>query len=78
MVEANSINLKEVEYDINSVIIDIVNLFSYKIENKKLNFESNIDNFESKLIGDPDKIKRILANLLDNANKKYSPQKRVK
>lgn len=69
MVEVNELELKEVEYNLNEIINDVTNLFKYKIETKKLKFKINMKTLKTNLIGDPDKIKRILANLIDNAIK---------
>ena len=68
MIDVGSLELKDVEYNLNEIINDITNLFKYKLESKQLELISRIEEFP-KLYGDPEKIKRILANLLDNAIK---------
>ena len=68
MIDVGEMTLKNVKYDINDIIDNIVNLFKYKLEEKNLKLDLNIDEFPS-LYGDSDKIKRILANLIDNAIK---------
>lgn len=68
MIDVGSLELKNTEYNLNKTINDIINLFKYKLESKELKLILNIDEFP-KLYGDSEKIKRILANLLDNAIK---------
>lgn len=69
MVEVNELDIKEVEYNLDEIIKDTTDLFKYKIEEKGLKFKLDIQKLENNLIGDPDKIKRIVANLIDNAIK---------
>lgn len=69
MVEVNELELKEVEYNLYEIVKDVTELFKYKVEEKGLKFKLNMKLIENNLIGDPDKIKRILANLIDNAIK---------
>ena len=69
MVEVNELELKEVSYNLKELIQEVTSLFKYKIEEKNLKFNLKISKLPKSLIGDPDKIKRILANLLDNAIK---------
>ena len=69
MVEVNELELKEVEYNLYEIVKDVTDLFKYKVEEKGLKFKLNMQILENNLIGDPDKIKRILANLIDNAVK---------
>jgi len=69
MVEVNELDLKEVNYNLKELTEEVVLLFKYKIEEKNLKFNLKISKLPNTLIGDPDKIKRILANLLDNAIK---------
>ena len=69
MVEVNELEVKEVEYNLYEVVKDVTDLFKYKVDEKGLKFKLNMKLIENNLIGDPDKIKRILANLIDNAIK---------
>lgn len=69
LVEVNELELKEVEYNLKELIEDIISLFKYKIEEKNLKLSFKMKKLSNKLIGDPDKLKRILANLIDNAIK---------
>ena len=66
--ELNDIEIKERVYDLDKEIRGICDLYKYKLEEKHLNLNIKID-APKKLIGDIDKIKRIIANLLDNAIK---------
>ena len=69
MVEVNELELKEIEYNLKDIVNDVIDLFKYKIEEKNLKFNLKINKTPDVLIGDPDKIKRIIANLVDNAIK---------
>ncbi len=68
-VEASNLELIETEYKMEDVIQSLVALFSYKLEEKNIELKINISSVPKVLIGDIDKIKRIFANLLDNAIK---------
>ena len=67
-VEANDMNIKEVKYNPKKEITSLCELFSTKLEDKGLDLDTDIDVPEY-LVGDVDKIKRIIANLMDNAIK---------
>lgn len=69
LVEVNNMELKEMEYDLDELVQDVLNLFKYKMETKNLHCDLKIEKISNKLIGDADKIKRVLANLIDNAIK---------
>ena len=69
MVEVNELDVKEIEYNLSEIVNNVTNLFKYKLEEKKLKFKLTLPKSNNNLIGDPDKIKRIIANLLDNAIK---------
>lgn len=73
MIDTSSLELKEVKYDINDITNGVIDLFKYKIEEKNLKLKLVIDKKLNNLKGDPDKIKRILANLIDNSIK-YTPK----
>ena len=66
--ELNDIEIKERVYDLDKEIRGICDLYKFKLEEKHLNLNIKVD-APKKLIGDIDKIKRIIANLLDNAIK---------
>ena len=67
-VEVNDVEIKEVSYDLEKELKDICKLYQYKLEEKHLDLDVDIK-APQMLIGDIDKIKRIVANLLDNAIK---------
>lgn len=68
-VEANNLELTEVEYDIQDTLESIIDLFKYKLSDKNLKLVKKVTKVPKTLIGDVDKVKRIFANLLDNAIK---------
>lgn len=68
-VEVDSLEIVEVKYDIRDMVCSICDLFKYKLDEKHLELDLDITNVPSILVGDVDKIKRIIANLLDNAIK---------
>lgn len=68
-VEVNDLEINNVKYDLKESIEDICNLFRYKAKEKNINLSYNIKNIPKTLVGDVDKIKRIIANLVDNAVK---------
>lgn len=69
-IEADKLELEEIEFSIREVIEKIVNLLSVKIFQEKLEFVCEIDpNLPDILIGDPLRIRQILINLLSNAIK---------
>ena len=67
-VEVDHIELKEVKYDLELELKNLCNLFKNKLQEKQLDLDLDIK-VPKYLIGDIDKIKRIIANLLDNAIK---------
>ena len=67
-VEVDSVEIKEVSYDLEKELKNICRLYQYKLEEKHLDLDIDI-NVPKMLKGDIDKIKRIVANLLDNAIK---------
>ena len=67
-VEVDSVEIKEVSYDLEKELKNICRLYQYKLEEKHLDLDIDI-NVPKVLKGDIDKIKRIVANLLDNAIK---------
>ena len=67
-VEVDNVEIKEVSYDLEKELKNICKLYQYKLEEKHLDLDIDI-NAPKVLRGDIDKIKRIVANLLDNAFK---------
>ena len=77
-IEANKIELAFVEYDIASLINDVVQLNIMRMKNKSVEFEFEVDeNIPVTLFGDVIHIKQILNNLLSNAFK-YTDSGQVK
>lgn len=69
-IEADKLELEEIEFSIRDVIQKVVNLLSVKIFQEKLEFVCEIDpDLPDILIGDPLRIRQILINLLSNAVK---------
>ena len=69
-IEAGKLILEEIEFDLRSVVFDIVNIVADNASQKKLELVSFIDSDIPKLLkGDPARLKQILLNLLNNAVK---------
>jgi PAS domain S-box-containing protein len=69
-IEAGKLELSKIQYDIASLIHDIVKLNVIRYESKPIEFKLNVsENIPTLLIGDELRIKQILNNLLSNAFK---------
>jgi len=69
-IETGMLNINPVEYDLPSLINDMVQLNIIRIGSKLIKFKLNIDeNIPMTLYGDEQRIKQILNNLLSNAIK---------
>jgi len=69
-IEADKLELEEIEFSIRKLIEKVVNLLSVKIFQEKLEFVCEMDpDIPDILIGDPLRIRQILINLLSNAIK---------
>lgn len=69
-IESGKMELSESEYNIASLIHDVVIMFSIKAEEKGLDFHVNVaEDIPAALFGDELRIKQILNNLLSNAVK---------
>ena len=69
-IEAGKMEIEEVDYDLSSVINDLVNMIQTRVDNKGLLLELNIDpKMPKDLHGDEIRIKQIITNLLTNAAK---------
>ncbi len=69
-IEADKLELEEIEFSIREVIEKIVNLLSVKVFQEKLEFVCEITpTLPDTLIGDPLRLRQILINLLSNAIK---------
>jgi len=69
-IEAGKLELVPAEYDVPSLINDIVHINIVRINNKQIEFSLNInENIPQILFGDEIRIKQILNNILSNAFK---------
>ncbi|WP_051538139.1 response regulator [Butyrivibrio proteoclasticus] len=69
-IEADKLELVPVEYDLSSVINDLVNMATVKADEKKLEFSINVnENIPHVLFGDEVRIKQCIMNILTNAIK---------
>ncbi len=69
-IEAGQIDFENIDFDINKVINEIVEIFKFKIQESNLTFESDLsDELPFWVKGDPHRLKQILINLLNNAIK---------
>ncbi len=69
-LEAGKMEILPVEYDVSSVINDVVNMISSRAKDKNLDFQLHIDsNIPSILFGDEIRIKQVMINILTNAVK---------
>lgn len=69
-IESGKLELLPVEYDFSSMIHDIVNMISLKVQAKELEFSLHVDEtLPSRLWGDDVRIRQVLVNLLNNSVK---------
>ncbi len=69
-IEAGKLSVISIEYDLGTVIKDVVNMISFKAKVKGLEFAVLVDeNIPRKLVGDDIRLRQILVNLLNNAVK---------
>lgn len=68
-VEIGELEVEEVPYNLREAICSVSDLYKYKLEEKHLELDLDIESVPHTLIGDVAKIKRIVANILDNAIK---------
>lgn len=73
-IESGKLEIIPVEYDVSSLIFDIVNMMKMKARDKELDFQLHVDErIPCRLFGDDVRIRQILVNLLSNAVK-YTEQ----
>jgi signal transduction histidine kinase/CheY-like chemotaxis protein len=69
-IEAGKMDIESIEFEINSVIENLISSIIVKLEDKALNLRVTVDNNVPKtLMGDPLRISQILLNLCNNAVK---------
>ncbi len=69
-IESGKMELVPVEYDMSSVINDVVNMTEHKAKDKGLIFELFVeDNVPSVLYGDEIRVRQVMMNLINNAVK---------
>lgn len=69
-IESGKMEIVPTEYELNSMLNDLFNMFSLRTHEKGLHFEVNVDpGLPSKLYGDDIRIRQVLINLLTNAVK---------
>lgn len=69
-IESGKMEIVPTEYELNSMLNDLYNMFSLRAHEKGLGFEVNIDpGLPSKLYGDDIRIRQVLINLLTNGVK---------
>lgn len=69
-IEAGNMEIVEAEYDLSSVIHDVVNMIRVKTEEKGLTLSVDVDErLPERLYGDEMRLRQILVNLLNNAVK---------
>ena len=69
-IEAGKLTLENMEFDIYDVIVEVTNLFAYQAREKGIELIMEIDqDLNHYMIGDPVRMKQIIANLVSNALK---------
>lgn len=69
-VEAKKIELEEIEFEIESLVDDVISIYSSQVNEKKLNINFVLHHDTPRIIvGDPTRLRQILLNLIGNAIK---------
>ncbi len=77
-IESGKMEIVPIEYEISSLINDIINMIKLRAEKKNLSFIPEIDEkIPSVLFGDDVRLRQIITNLLTNAVK-YTPEGTVR
>lgn len=69
-IEAGNMEIVPVEYDLSSLLHDVINMTQMRVEQTELDFVIDVDqSLPEKLYGDELRIRQVLLNLLNNAVK---------
>ncbi len=69
-IEAGKLELVNINFQLSSVINDVINMIAVKIEEKSIDFIVDVDSsLPNDLIGDEVRLRQVLVNLLSNAVK---------
>jgi PAS domain S-box-containing protein len=72
-IEAGKLSLEKINFKLNTLLEDVINLFAYNAHSKGLAFNCDLEPISYNLRGDPTRIRQIISNLLNNAIK-FTPQ----
>lgn len=69
-IESGNLEIMPMEYEVLSMLNDVVNMSKNKVEEKNLTYVINVNpHLPSKLYGDEGRIKQVLLNIINNAAK---------
>lgn len=68
-IEAGKLEIEEIPFDLNELIIELEKTFIFSNLNKSLRFQIEKPNFPFYLVGDPNRVRQILTNFISNAIK---------
>jgi len=73
-IETGKLTVNETAFSVRSLVLSIQFLFQPQVEKKRLNFDVQVDeNVSQEVVGDPNRIRQILFNLVGNAVKFTEP-----
>ncbi len=69
-IEAGKYEIIDSEYELGTIILDLINMFNVRLKGTEVNLEADIDkNVPSLLYGDSVRVKQVLINIIGNAVK---------
>lgn len=68
-IEADKLIIEQIDFNLEELLEEIINLFAYNAHSKGLEFICQIQPIRQELCGDPVRIRQIISNLLNNAIK---------
>lgn len=69
-IEAGEMEIREETFELHSTVENLVGLFSYRTREKGVNLKLSItDNVPQVVLGDPDRLRQVLTNLVNNSVK---------